>query len=147
MELKNRKAYHDYFIHDKIEAGVVLHGCEVKSIREGGGNLKDSYAKISDKDEIWLHGLRISPYKFSPEIHQEPERRKKLLLKRSEIKKLARKVLEKGFTLVPTRLYFSRGYAKVEIGVAEGKKQYDKRKAIAARDAKRDMDRGMKDRD
>jgi SsrA-binding protein len=147
MEIKNRKAYHDYEILDKIEAGVVLHGHEVKSVREGGANLKDSFAKIDDKDQVWLNGMSISPYKNSPERSKDPERPKKLLLKKSEIRRLHRRVLEKGLTLVPTRMYFSRGYVKVEIGLARGKRQYDKRKTIAAKDAERDMERSMKDRD
>jgi len=147
MEYKNRKAYHDYEILDKVEAGVVLHGCEVKSVREGGANLKDSYARIDDNGEVWLNGLRISPYKNTPEKYQEPERPKKLLLKKSEIKKLQRQIIEKGSTIVPVRMYFSNGKVKVELGVARGKRLYDKRKAIAKRDSELELKRAMKDRE
>jgi SsrA-binding protein len=147
MEYTNKKAYHDYEILDKIEAGIVLHGCEVKSVRDGGANLKDSFAKITDKGEVWLNGLRISAYKNSPEKDQSPERPKKLLLKKEEIKRLQRKVIEKGVTIVPTRMYFTRGKVKVELGVARGKKVYDKRKAIAKRDSDLDMKREAKGKD
>ena len=147
MEYKNRKAYHNYHILDKIEAGIVLRGHEVKSIRQGGANLKDSYAKIDKKGEVWLSGLRISVYKNAPTTDQDPERPKKLLLKKREIAKLQRQIQEKGFTVVPTRLYFTRGIAKVELGVARGKRQYDKRKSIAQKDAKRDLERALKDRE
>jgi len=147
MEFKNRKAYHDYHILDKVEAGIVLRGHEVKSLRQGGANLKDSYAKIDKKGEVWLTGLSISTYKNAPATEQYSERPKKLLLKKREISKLERQIQEKGFTVVPTRLYFTRGIAKVELGVARGKRQYDKRKAIAQKDANRDLDRAMKDRE
>ena len=147
MEYKNRKAYHDYEILEKIEAGVVLHGCEVKSIRDGGANLKDSFAKISNDNEVWLNGMRVTPYKNTPEKSQDPERPKKLLLKKSEIKKLQRQVIEKGFTIVPVRMYFSNGKVKVELGVARGKRLYDKRKSIAKRDEELEIKRSMKDRE
>lgn len=147
MEYKNRKAYHNYHIHDKIEAGIVLHGHEVKSIRQGGANLKDSYAKIDKRGEMWLQGLRISNYKNAPDKDQDPERPKKLLLKKREIAKLQRQITEKGFTIVPTKMYITRGLVKVELGVARGKRQYDKRKSIAQKDAKRDLERSLKDRE
>ena len=147
MEYKNRKAYHNYHILDKIEVGIVLHGHEVKSIRQGGANLKDSYAKIDKRGEMWLQGLRISNYRNAPDKDQDPERPKKLLLKKREIAKLQRQITEKGFTIVPTRMYFTRGLVKVELGVARGKRQYDKRKSIAQKDAQRDLERAMKDRE
>ena len=136
----NRKARHEYTISEKIEAGLVLRGSEVKSLRAGRANLSDAYAKIS-KGEIWIIGMHISPYKEATDQNHDPLRDRKLLLHQSEIKKLARRVEEKGFTLIPLRLYFKKNIAKLELGVARGKRQYDKKAAIAERDAKRDMER------
>jgi len=136
----NKKAYHDYHILEKIEAGIVLTGTEAKSLREGRANLKDSYARIMD-GEMWLIGMHISPYKNEGYVTHEPERARKLLLHRDEIRRIYRKVMEKGVTLIPLRAYFKRGWAKIEIGIATGKKQYDKRQAIARREQHREMKR------
>ena len=139
----NRKARHEYTISDTVEAGLVLVGSEVKSLRAGRANLSDAYAKIS-KGEIWIIGMHISPYKEATDQNHDPLRDRKLLLHQSEIKKLARRVEEKGFTLIPLRLYFKKNIAKLELGVARGKRQYDKKAAIAERDAKRDLERQEK---
>lgn len=140
--INNRRARHDYLVLDRYECGIVLLGAEVKSLREGRGNLQDSYARLDD-GEVWLFGLHILPYSYSRgEI--DPVRRRKLLLHGKEILELARATQEKGVTLVPLRIYFSNGRAKVELAVAKGKRAYDKRQALAARDAQRHMDRAMK---
>lgn len=139
----NRKAWHEYEIIDSQEAGIVLVGSEVKSLRAGKANLGDAYARVT-KGEVWLIGLHISPYKEATDQNHDPMRDRKLLLHRTEIKKLARRVDEKGFTLIPLRLYFRRNKAKLELGVARGKRQYDKKHAIAEKDAKRDMAREEK---
>ncbi len=136
----NKKAFHDYQILEKIEAGLVLTGTEVKSLRAGRCNLKDSYARIRD-GEAWLVGLHISPYQNAGYASHDPERERKLLLHKAEIKRIHRKVQEKGITLVPLRLYFKRGLAKVEIGLAAGKREYDKRQEIARREQQREMKR------
>lgn len=142
---ENRKARHDYHIHETYEAGIVLTGTEVKSLRAGKANLKDSYAQIDKSAELYLYNMHISPYEQGNRFNHEPLRTRKLLLHRAEINKLIGKVKEKGFTLVPLKLYFIRGKAKLELGLATGKKNYDKRQDIAARDAKREMDRAFKD--
>ncbi|HMM19450.1 MAG TPA: SsrA-binding protein SmpB [Selenomonadales bacterium] len=142
---ENRKARHDYHIHETYEAGLVLTGTEVKSLRAGKANLKDSYARI-DNGELMLHNLHISPYDQGNRFNHEPLRTRKLLMHRLEINKLIGKTKEKGFTLVPTKLYFTRGKAKVELGLATGKKLYDKRQDMAERDAKREMDREFRSR-
>ena len=139
----NRKARHEYEIIDRIEAGLVLHGTEVKSLRAGRANLGDAYAKVI-KGEIWIIGMHISPYKQATFQNHDPLRDRKLLLHRKEIKKLARRVEEKGFTLIPLRLYFKNNIAKLELGLARGKRQYDKKVAIAQRDAKREMEKEQK---
>ena len=139
----NRKARHDYHILESFEAGMVLVGTEVKSLRAGKVNLKDSYASIDD-GELWLHGLHISPYERASYNNHDPERSRKLLISKLDLKRLAGKVLEKGFTLVPLALYFKEGWAKVEIGLARGKRQYDKRHAIAERDADRALARARR---
>lgn len=139
----NRKAFHDYQILERVEAGLVLTGTEVKALREGRCNLKDSYARIRD-GEAWLIGLHISPYKNAGYSSHDPERERKLLLHKDEIKRIYRKVQEKGVTLIPLKVYFKRGLAKVEIGLATGKKQYDKRQDIARREQERDMKRTEK---
>ena len=143
--VQNRKAWHDYFIEEKYEAGIALHGTEVKSIRNGGVNLKDSYCSF-ENGEMFAIGVHISPYEQGNIFNREPLRDKKLLMHRREIMKLQGLVQQKGYTLVPLSLYFSRGYIKVEIGLCRGKKLYDKRDADAKRQADRDMDRHMKDR-
>jgi len=138
----NRRAFHDYFIDDRIEAGIELQGSEVKSLRAGQANLKDSYAKITN-GEVFMIKCHITPYVYSGGFdNHEPERQRRLLLHRKEIKRLERSVETKGCTLIPTRIYFNEaGKVKVEIGVARGKRQYDKREALTERDAKREMDR------
>jgi len=141
----NRKARHDYHLFDKVEAGIVLHGTEVKSLRAGRANLKDSYAALKD-EEMFLYNLHISPYSHGNINNHDPVRARKLLLHKKEIKKLIGKTQEKGLTLVPLRLYFKRGKAKVELALAKGKKSYDKRQDIAKRDADLDMKRALKER-
>ena len=142
---ENRKARHDYHIHETYETGMVLTGTEVKSLREGKANLKDSYARI-ENGEIMLHNMHISPYEQGNRFNHEPLRTRKLLMHKVEILKLFGKTREKGYALVPLKLYFSRGKAKLELGLATGKKHYDKRQDIAERDAKREMDRAFRDR-
>ncbi|NOX65630.1 MAG: SsrA-binding protein SmpB [Chlorobi bacterium] len=139
----NRKAFHEYFITQKIEAGISLLGTEVKALRTGKANLVDAYAAIKN-GEVWLVNAHIGFYDHGNINNHEPLRKRKLLLKKSEIKKLTVKLNEKGFTLIPLRLYFSNGKVKVELGLAHGKKSYDKREAIAKRDAQRDLDRRVK---
>ncbi len=136
----NKKAFYDYQILDKIEAGLVLTGSEVKALRDGRCNLKDSYARIRN-GEAWLIGMNISPYKNAGYSGHEPERDRKLLLNKDEIRKIHRKVLEKGVTLIPLKLYFKKGVAKVEIGIAAGKREYDKREALARRERERELKR------
>uniref|UniRef100_A0A832A2Q9 SsrA-binding protein n=1 Tax=Desulfacinum infernum TaxID=35837 RepID=A0A832A2Q9_9BACT len=137
---QNKKAFHDYEIIETLEAGMVLTGTEVKSLREGRANLKDSYARIKG-GEIWLHDFHISPYPCASYNNHEPERTRKLLLRRREIRRLAGKTQEKGLTLVPLKVYFSKGKAKVEIALARGKKDYDKRERIKQKEEAREMDR------
>lgn len=136
----NRKAYHDYFIDEKLEAGIILTGTEIKSIRNGRVNLKDSYARI-ENGEVWLHQMHVSPYEQGNRFNHDPLRKRKLLLNRSEIIKLIGKVQLQGLTLVPTKIYLRRGMAKIELGVGKGKKNYDKRQDMAERDAKREIER------
>jgi SsrA-binding protein len=142
----NRKARHDYFIEETVEAGIALLGPEVKSLREGKVNLKDSYAKITKGGEAYLVGVHISPYGYAAREVPEPERQRKLLLHRREIDRLAGKTRERGYTLVPTRMYFKNGKAKVEIGLARGKEHHDKRSSIREAESKREIDRVMKAR-
>lgn len=142
LVISNRKARHDYYVLDSYEAGIVLRGAEVKSIRGGRANLQDAYARIED-DEVFLYGMHVSPYEFS-RGDLDPVRRRKLLLNRKEIAAIARAAQEKGVTLVPLRVYFKDGRCKVELAVARGKARYDKRQAIAARDAKREAERDLK---
>jgi len=134
----NRKAFHNFTILEKYEAGLVLRGTEVKSLREAQVNFKDCYAAI-DGNEAWLIGCHISPYHHGSDANHDPERRRKLLLHRREIGRLLGKVAERGLTLVPLRLYFKDGRAKVELGLARGKKLHDKRAAIRERDERREM--------
>jgi SsrA-binding protein len=140
---QNRKARHDYHILDTIEAGIALTGTEVKSLREGKANLKDAYARI-DNDEAFLFNLHISPYEQGGRYNHEPTRTRKLLLHKQEITKLFGRVQMKGLTLIPLSLYFSKGRVKVELGVARGKKAFDKRDDMAERDAKREMERAVR---
>ncbi|HVJ48852.1 SsrA-binding protein SmpB [Desulfitobacterium sp.] len=143
---ENRKAYHDYFVEEKLEAGIILTGTEIKSIRNGRVNLKDSYARI-DHGEVWLYQMHISPYEAGNRFNHDPLRKRKLLLNHSEIIKLIGKIQLQGLALIPTRIYLRRGMAKIELGVGKGKKNYDKRQTIAERDAKRDMERSLRDRE
>ncbi len=136
----NRKARHEYFILDTYEAGIVLTGTEVKSLRQGNANLTDGYALLRN-GEVWLQGMHISPYEQGSYANVDPVRDRKLLLHRSEIRKLIGRIQEKGLTLIPLKVYFKRNIAKVQLGVCKGKKQYDKRHDIAKRDAERDLRR------
>jgi SsrA-binding protein len=140
ISVSNRKARHDYFILESIEAGIVLKGTEVKSLRKGDANLQDSYAEIRN-GEVWLEGMHISPYDHGNINNHEPRRKRKLLLQRKQIRKLIGGLKEKGLTVIPLSVYFKGPYAKVELALARGKKSYDKREAIAKRDAERDMAR------
>jgi SsrA-binding protein len=141
---RNRKATHDYFILETYEAGIVLTGTEIKSVREGRINLRDGYAKI-DSGELWLYNVHISPYERGSFYNHDPLRPRKLLLRREEIKRLLGKTKEKGLTLVPLSVYIKDNrWAKVEVALAKGKKQYDKRAAIAERDAQRAMERARR---
>jgi SsrA-binding protein len=139
---QNRRARHDYHIEDTFEAGLVLTGTEVKSLREGRASLIDGYAAV-DNGEVWLHNVHIPQYTQGTWTNHEPRRSRKLLLHREQIRKLNSKTQETGLTIVPLSMYFKDGYAKVEIGVARGKKTYDKRHSIAEREAKRDAARAM----
>jgi SsrA-binding protein len=141
--VNNRKARFEYEIIDSIEAGIVLLGSEVKSLREGKANISDSYARIKD-GELWIIGMHISHYKQNTINILDPLRDRKLLLHKNEIKRLARRVEEKGMTLVPLRLYFNQNIAKIELGIARGKRQYDKKATIAEKDAQRDLEREQK---
>lgn len=140
---KNRKAYHDYHIEETFEAGISLVGTEVKSLREGKANLKESYVIIKN-DEVFLFGCHISPYSHGNLQNHEPVRTRKLLLHRKEINKLWGNISQKGLALVPLKLYFKGGKAKLEIGLAKGKKQYEKRETIKEREANREIERHMK---
>lgn len=142
--IRNRRARFNYHIEDTYEAGLVLVGTEVKSLREGKGNLQDAYAEVRN-GEVWVNNFHISPYDKGNRFNHDPKRPKKLLLNRREINRLWGLTQQKGYTLVPLRVYFKRGRAKMELAVARGKKLYDKREDIAARDAQREMDRRMKE--
>jgi SsrA-binding protein len=141
----NRKARHDYHVFDTYEAGVVLLGTEVKAIREGRVNLRDSYGKI-EAGEVFLHNLHISPYSHRGYAEHEPLRRRKLLLNKREIRKLIGKMVERGFTLVPVRMYFRKGLVKVTVGIAKGKKTYDKRETLKRRQVDRETRALVKER-
>jgi SsrA-binding protein len=142
----NRKAFHDYFIEERYEAGIMLQGTEVKSLREGRVNLQDSYASVRGS-EVFLHQCHISPYSHGNIMNHDPTRVRKLLLHKTEIHKLLGKTQQKGLTLIPLRIYFSkRGYAKVELGLAKGKKLYDRRETIKSREAGREVQRAIKER-
>jgi SsrA-binding protein len=140
---QNRKAYHDYTIEETIEAGIQLLGTEVKSLREGRANIKDSYVLIKDS-EVFLLNCHISPYTHGNIMNHDPLRTRKLLLHRNEIEKLRGKAQKKGYTLIPLKIYFKGSYAKVEVGFAKGKKHYEKREAIKEREAKKAIERVMK---
>ena len=139
----NRRAYHDYFIDETYEAGLALQGTEVKSLRAGRANLRDGYVRV-EKGEAWLENVHISPYTQGGYANHEPLRSRKLLLHAREIASLVGKIKQKGYTLIPLRLYFAHNRAKVELGLARGKRQYDKRQALATADARREMERATR---
>lgn len=143
---ENRKARHDFTIYETYEAGIALTGTEVKSLRAGKANMKDSYAQITRSAEVFLYNLHISPYDHGNIFNHDPLRNRRLLMHREEIRKLIGKVKEKGYALVPLKMYFKRGLVKVEIALATGKKLYDKRQDLAKKDAMREMERAMKER-
>ena len=135
----NKKAYHDYFIEETYEAGIALHGTEVKSLRMGKCSIKESFVRI-ENEEVYIYGMHISPYEKGNIFNRDPLRVKKLLLHKSEIRKMKGKIAEKGYTLVPLKVYFNRSLVKVEIGLAKGKKLYDKRQDIAKKDQRREAE-------
>ena len=139
----NRKAFHDYEILEKLEAGIALTGTEIKSIRAGGAHIREAYARPQD-GELWLFGAHIAPYQAGSYQNHEPTRPRRLLLHRRQIREWAASMAEKGLTIVPLSLYLKNGMAKVELGLAKGRRQYDKRQAIAKRDAEREMARALK---
>ena len=139
----NKKAYHDYFIEEKYECGIVLHGTEVKSLRLGKCSIKESFIRI-ENGEVFAYGMHISPYEKGNIFNKDPMRVKKLLMHKQEIRKLIGKLTEQGYTLVPVEVYFKDGRGKVEIGLAKGKKLYDKREAIAKKDMRREHEREFK---
>ena len=139
----NKKAYHDYFIEEKYEAGVALHGTEVKSLRLGKCSIKEAFIRI-ERGEVFVYGMHVSPYEKGNIFNKDPLRVKKLLLHRQEINKMAGKIAEKGYTLVPLQVYFKDGLVKVEIGLAKGKKLYDKRQDIAKKDQRREAEKEFK---
>ena len=141
--IKNRKAYHDFQIDETYEAGIVLQGTEVKSLRAGKANFTDAFAFIQD-DEVWLREFHISPYSHGTDANHEPRRQRKLLLSKKEIRELNKYIQQKGYTLIPLKMYFKRGFVKILIGVARGKKKFDKRESIKAKDEKRSIDRAVK---
>lgn len=141
----NRKARHDYQIDETFEAGIVLTGTEVKSVRDTKVNLKDSYARV-ERNELFLYNMHISPYEQGNRFNHEPLRIRKLLMHKGEIGRLAGKVKEKGYTLVPLKIYLKRGLIKVELGLGRGKRSYDKRQTIAERDSRREMERAFKEK-
>jgi SsrA-binding protein len=142
---ENRKAFHDYHILDTFEAGIVLVGTEVKAIREGNVNLRDSFARV-EGGEVWLYNVHIKPYSHRGYSDHEPTRKRKLLLHKQEIRKLIGKTVEKGMTIVPTRMYFDSGHVKVAIGLAKGKQAHDKRETIKRREADRETRAAVKER-
>lgn len=145
MVARNKRAFHDYAISDTYEAGLVLSGTEVKSLRAGRASLTDGYVSVRD-GEAWLHNVHIPEYAAGTWTNHAPRQARKLLLHRKEIRELAKAGQEKGFALVPLALYFSGGYAKVEIGVGRGKREYDKRQTLAERDARREAERAIRRR-
>jgi SsrA-binding protein len=142
---RNKRAFHEYEIHDSLECGLVLTGTEVKSLRDGHSSLEDAYAKL-DGGELWLLGCDIPEYAMGNKMNHKPKRPRKLLLHRREIEKFAGKASQQGFTLVPLKMYFKNGLAKVEVAVARGKQQHDKREAAKKADAQREIRRAMTDR-
>lgn len=142
---ENRKAYHDYYIDERMEAGIELAGTEVKSIRQGKVNLNDSYAAVSD-GELWLYSMHVSPYEQGNRFNKDPLRPRRLLMHKREILRLFGIVRQQGLTLVPTRIYFKNGRVKVEVSLARGKKNYDKRDSLSQKQANREIERRLKDR-
>ncbi len=142
---ENRKARHEYHIMETFEAGIALFGTEVKSLRAGKANLQDSFARVENA-ELMLYNMHISPYEQGNQFNHEPKRTRRLLMHKYEITRLLGKTREKGLALIPLKVYFKNGLAKVELALAKGKKLYDRRDDIAAKDAKREMDRAMKER-
>lgn len=140
----NRRARHDYFIEDKYEAGIELKGTEVKSLRKGQANIAEAYCQITDKMEIYIEGMHISPYEQGNIQNVDPLRKRRLLLHKREIERLARATQQQGYTIVPLRAYLSRGRVKVEIATAKGKQRHDKRQAMAKRDADRRIDQALR---
>ena len=144
MEIRNRNAYHEYFIEDKYSAGMVLTGTEVKSLREGKVSFNDSYCFLH-KGELWVKSLHIAEYSHGTSSNHDPLQDRKLLLQKRELRKIEGKIKEKGFTVVPLRIYFNeKGFAKMELGLGKGKKLYDKRETIRQRDTEREMKRHLK---
>lgn len=141
--IKNRKARHDFHVEETYEAGIVLKGTEVKSLRQGNASLNEAFAYLQD-GEVWLHNMYIKPYKMGSYANHNERRKRKLLLNKREIGELNKAVSQKGYTLAPLKLYFKKGYAKLLLGVAKGKKKYDKREDIKERDVKRELDRKVK---
>jgi SsrA-binding protein len=141
----NRKARHNYHVLDTLECGIALVGSEVKSLRNGGLSLEEAYGRV-EGDEVWLVGANISEYSFSHELNHQPKRRRKLLMHRREIRKFAGQAYEKGLTLVPLKMYFKEGRAKVLMGICKGKQKHDKRESMKHREMKRDIDRAMRRR-
>jgi SsrA-binding protein len=139
----NRKARHNYHVLDTLECGIVLAGSEVKSLRAGGLSLDEAYGRVED-DEVWLVGANIAEYSYSHELNHVPKRRRKLLMHRREVRKFAGQAFEKGLTLVPLKMYFKQGLAKVLLGICRGKQKHDKRSSIKDRETKRDIDRAMR---
>ncbi|MFF2459397.1 SsrA-binding protein SmpB [Peribacillus simplex] len=142
---QNKKAYHDFFIEQTFEAGIVLKGTEIKSIRAARVNLKDAFAKI-ENGEIYLHNMHVSPYEQGNQFNHDPLRTRKLLLHKKEINKLIGETKETGYTIVPLKMYLKNGFAKVLIGLGKGKKQYDKREDLKKKEAKRDIERAFRER-
>ena len=143
--VQNRKAFHDYFVEEQYECGLALYGTEVKSIRAGHANLKESWAQVRN-GEVWIEGMNISPYEQGNIFNRDPLRPKKLLLHRNEIRKLDSLVMRQGYTLIPLELYFKEGRAKVKLGLCRGKQVHDKRDAIAKRDSDREIQRTLRNR-
>ena len=142
---RNKKAYHDYFVVESYEAGIELFGTEVKSVRQGKVNLKDAWCSIDD-GEIYVQGMHISPYEFGNIFNRDPLRKRKLLMHKREINKLFGETKQQGYTLIPLSAYFKKGKLKIQVGLCKGKKNYDKREAIAAKDAKREAERALRDK-
>ena len=145
MIAQNRKAFHDYFVEEKYECGVALFGTEVKSIRQGRVNLKESWAQVR-KGEVWVEGMHISPYEQGNIFNRDPLRAKKLLLHKSEIRKLDSLVMRQGFTLIPLELYFSNGRVKLQLGLCKGKQLHDKRDSMAKKDSEREIRRALREK-